>query len=125
MPEVMTQRAGMPFFHRDSRLKTAGRHPKVVKSLDLSDVFPRYPGGLVRFDYGYAGDGRLRVEIALYRPSRFLHWSYRCIDVETLRMFEAPAQELREIARTLRANVRRLASTIIAHAPAAAPAASN
>lgn len=108
---VVALRKGGLFFHHDSRLKTAERRPRIVKSLDVTGAFRRYPGGLVRFDYGHDADGRLLVEIALYRPTAFIHWSYRCFDT-TDRGSVEQSLELREIARTLRTRPMYLAQMI-------------
>ena len=69
MPEIVPQRVGQLFYHRDSRLRTKAKHPVIVKSVDATDLRARLKRRQLRFDYGYGGDGRLYVELSIYRPA--------------------------------------------------------
>lgn len=79
---VELNRPHATFIHRDTRLLSVIPHPAVIRSIDIADLCPEFTSGLVRLDYGYGGDRRLYVEIALYKPREGTHWSHHCFNVQ-------------------------------------------
>lgn len=116
MPEVVTDRVGSLFYHRDTRLRKTG-HPVIVKSVDVTDLSPRFMRHQIRFDYGFGGDRRLYAEVQIYRPMPNMHWTHKCFDVAKL-LDEVPRpDDLRRLARTLRISQARLITSLVVHAP--------
>lgn len=116
MPELIMQRVGTLFRHRDTRL-TETLHPTVLKSIDLTDLGSRFRRHQIRLDYGLGGDDRLYVEIPVYRMQPRTPWTHLCIDVAGLFENGRRPHDLRQLAKLLRTSQIRLATVIIVQAP--------
>ena len=103
------------FFHRDERLTEGSKHPLVIKSVDVTATCRPRSQNTVSFDYGYGGDKRLYVEIAVYKPRRHVHQTHYCFDVQAL-IDGARGLELKALARTLSVSQKHLVDHITRHA---------
>lgn len=115
MPEELI-RPDATFFHRDTRLLPTIPHPAVIKSVDVADLCPKFKSGLVRLDYGFGGDQRLYVEIAIYKPRKGTHWSHHCFDVQKTIEGER-VDEIARVAECLHITKEELVGYITDHAP--------
>ncbi len=115
MPEDLI-RPNATFFHRDTRLLPTIPHPVVIKSVDVADLCPKFKSGLVRLDYGRGGDGRLYVEIAIYKPREGTHWSHHCFDVKKT-IAGQRADDITLVATCLQIAPEELVAHIADHAP--------
>ncbi len=113
---VDLNRPNATFFHRDTRLLPTIPHPAVIRSVDVADLCPKFKSGLVRLDYGYGGDQRLYVEIAIYKPRKGTHWSHHCFDVR--KAIDGQCNdEIARIADCLQITKEELVEHIADHAP--------
>lgn len=114
MPEVLTDRVGSLFYHRDTRLAETG-HPVIEKSVDMSDLGARFRRHQIRFDYAHGGDRRLYVEVSVYKPGPGTHGLHLYFDVQDL-LDGARPDGLRRLAKLLRVPMQPLVGRIAMHA---------
>jgi hypothetical protein len=105
------------FNTRDTRLRGPEDKPTVIKSVDLTERFRRPKGRTLRLDYGFGGDGRLYVEVAVYKPRTHVHWTHHVLKVEPLPPTRRRPENLKLLAKALRVSQKFLIDQIMEHAP--------
>lgn len=102
------------FQTRDTRLPGPKQNPLIIKSADITAECRRPKGRVVTLDYGYGGDKHLYVEVGVYKPNKFVHWTHHTFDVQELIDGRRP-ESLKHLAKRLRVSQALIVACIVKH----------